>query len=246
MKCLDDPSTKIKDEVLDEESLQKILTAASLRDVTPYSIYAKGLTTLSSIMKYGVIPFAQIGQDAEDKTIEIWVHAGGIIKDNGLQVTFLGSTCHMGLHYVEGENMRISLTLIDSDNGGSLYIDLNYDKVTFMKTFPMLNIEEYKDGTKEEWVPCFEIVPVEFLNNVDAALTEIESYLQRTHRGKFSFENVVKDPTLKLITVTIRSPNSKQILWIIREDPKRSEFEIFAKSIYEVECKLIVNFSIPD
>eukprot|EP01022_Parablepharisma_sp_SALTPOND_P014529 TRINITY_DN1986_c0_g1_i1.p2 TRINITY_DN1986_c0_g1~~TRINITY_DN1986_c0_g1_i1.p2 ORF type:complete len:481 (-),score=86.55 TRINITY_DN1986_c0_g1_i1:677-2119(-) len=234
MRCLDSPGLKIKDEVLDESNVQQILTATSLRDVAPYNVMAKGLGSLTSIMKYGVMPFAQIGQEGEDRNIEIWVHAGGIIKDNGLQVTFLGATCHMGLHHIEGEKMRISLTLIDSENGGSLYIDLDYDKVSFMKEFSKTDIIKHKEDPKEEWLPCFEPVPIEFLNHVDSALTEIESYLKRTHRGRFTFEDVAKDPSLRAILVTVRSPNSKQTLWILREKEVNSRFDIYCKTLYDV------------
>jgi hypothetical protein len=237
MHCLDDSSIKIRHEVLDDENLQKILAGTALKDVIPLAIFAKGLTSLPEIIKYGVIPFAQIGQDGEDRSIEIWVHAGGIIKNNGLQVSFLGSTCHMGLHYVEKEKMRISLTLIDSDRGGSLYINLNYDKITFTKLFPKIETDEYKKDQKEEWVPYFETVNEDFLHDIDPALTEIESYLRRTHKGKFSFENVVKDSTLRLIEVTVSYPNKKQVLWIVREKPKTAQFEIYCKGLFNVACK---------
>lgn len=237
MRCLDDPLVKVRDEVLDDESLQKILAGTALKDVTPLPIFAKGLTTLPEIVKYGVLPFAQLGQDGEDRNIEIWVHAGGIIKNNGLQVSFLGSTCHMGLHHVEKEKMRISLTLIDFDRGGSLYINLNYDKSTFLRAFPTLSTEDCKEDPKEEWATYFETVTEDFLHEMDPALTEIEVYLRRTHRGRFSFENVAKDPTLRLIEVNITYPNKKQVLWIVREKPETSSFEIYCKGLFNVSCK---------
>jgi len=239
MRCLDDPSIKIRDEVLDDENLQKILSGTALKDVVPLAIFAKGLTSLPEIIKYGVAPFAQIGQDGEDRSIEIWVHAVGIMKNSGLQVSFLGSTCHMGLHYVEKEKMRISLTLIDSDRGGSLYINLSYDKASFAKLFSKIATEEYRENQKEEWLPYFATINEDFLHDMDPALTEIESYLRRTHRGKFSFENVVKDNTLKLIEVAISYPNMKQVLWIIREKPKTAQFEIYCKGLFNVACNCL-------
>jgi len=234
MKCIDTPTHKIKDEILDDTNIQQVLESTSLRDVAPYSILAKGLCNLTSMMKYGVVPFAQIGQEPDDKNIEIWVHAGGILKDNGLQVNFLGSACHMGLHHVEGERMRISLTIIDSEVGGTIYIDLDYDKISFTKEFTRTDITKYKEDPKEEWCNCFEPVPIEFLNHVDAALNEIESHLRRTHRGKFSCEDVARDPTLRFILVTIRAPNARQTLWVMREFEKEQKFEIYSKTLYEV------------
>lgn len=247
MRCIDNPSIAIKIEVLDDENIRKLLKGIALNDVLPYSVLAKGVTTLSDIMRYGIMPFvgiAKIEENGYNRKIEIWTHAGGITKDNGFPITFLKSTCYMGLHYIEKDQMRITFTLIESETIESLCIDMVYDTVTFMKTYPTVNIEEHKEDSKEIWLPAFQSVTDEFLDTIDPALTELESYLRRTHRGNFSLEAVINDPSLRQIRLSIRSPNSKQVIWIVRENKNKRLFEIYSKSLYEVECNLSINISI--
>lgn len=112
--------------------------------------------------------------------------------------------------------------------------------MTFLKEFPLIDIAKYKDDPKVEWLPCFETVPVDFLNKVDPALTEIESYIKRTHRGEFSFEAVASDPSLRCIYLTLRSPNAKQTLWIMRENSPKKLFQIICKTLYKVKCKYVL------
>ena len=124
--------------------------------------------------------------------------------------------------------------MIFRENGGSLYIDIDYDRISFLKDLPRLDSSKYKEDAKEEWLTCFEPVPIEFLNKVDVALTEIESYIKRTHRGKFSFEDVASDPSLRCILIAIRAPNSRQTLWMMREKESEGCFYIYCKTLYEV------------
>lgn len=112
-----------------------------------------------------------------------------------------------------------------------------YDKITFMKEFPATDISKYKNDPKVAWLPCFEPVPTEYLNKVESALTEIETYVKRTHRGIFSFEDVASDPTLRFILLTIKSPNARQILWIMRENKAKKVFMITCKTLFELKCK---------
>jgi len=232
--CIDNPSLKIQEEFLDDSSIKQILTATSFKDVAPYGIREKGLKTLPDIIKYGIIPFAQVGQENEERNIEVWVHASGIIADSGLQLSFLNTICHMGLHHVEGQRLRLSLTFVESEGGPSLYIDMDYDKAGFAKMFPLKNIEEYKKSANEVWLPCFKPVPIDFLNYLDTALTEIESYLRRTHKGKFTFDEVLKDETLRCILIVVNDSN--KTLWILR---KEGNFEIYCKTLYKVKCKCL-------
>ena len=230
IKCLDDSSIKINKESYNNEDVKQILNSTSAKDIAPYSAFAKGLRSLSEIMRYGILPFVQIGQD---KNIEIWVHASGITNDHEIQVNFLGSICHVDLNYVENNRMRICLSLVSSDQSECLYIDLDYDKGTFANQFPKVDISEYKQDPNEVWLPCFKSVPVEFIDRLDSAFTEIELYLKRTHRGPFSFSDVVKDESLKCIVVSTQETKDQQTLWIIRN--KRSHFEIYCKALYEVK-----------
>eukprot|EP00831_Metopus_contortus_P042679 TRINITY_DN3398_c0_g1_i3.p1 TRINITY_DN3398_c0_g1~~TRINITY_DN3398_c0_g1_i3.p1 ORF type:complete len:390 (+),score=72.91 TRINITY_DN3398_c0_g1_i3:503-1672(+) len=180
VKCLSNPSIKIKEERLDENSVREVLKATSLSAILPYFLQAKGIKSVAHISKYAILPFVQVSSEEEgNKLIEIWVHAVGIIKDNGFQVTFLNAVCHMGLHHINDQNMRISFTYIDTENKDTLFIDMDFDRISFMKEFPLTNIEKYKESSEEEWLSCFEPVTVEFLDKIDSALTEIESYLKK-------------------------------------------------------------------
>ncbi len=103
-----------------------------------------------------------------------------------------------------------------------------------MKEFPKEEVAKFQEDEKEEWMPCFTPVPTEFLDKIDLALNEIESYIKRTHRGKFSFEAVAADRTLRCILLTIKSPGAKQTLWVLRECEDQSYFSIYCKTLYEV------------
>ena len=111
---------------------------------------------------------------------------------------------------------------------------MDYDKISSMKELPRLDTAKYQQDPKEEWLTCFDPVPIDFLNKVDVALTEIESYIKRTHRGKFTFEDVAKDPSLKCILITMRVPNSKQTLWIMRERESENCFYVYCKTLFDV------------
>ena len=112
---------------------------------------------------------------------------------------------------------------------------MDYDKISFTKDFPVLDVSKHKEDAKEQWLTCFEPVPIEFLNKVDMALTEIESYIKRTHRGKFTFENVTADQSLKCLSISTKG--GKQLLWAIREKQNEKCFYIFCKTLYTIECK---------
>jgi hypothetical protein len=132
-------------------------------------------------------------------------------------------------------NRTYNIQQKNSENGKSIYIDLNYEAAVFTKEFALVDTRKYKDDPKVEWLPCFEAVPVEFLNKVDPALTEIESFIKRTHRGEFSFEAVATDPTLRCIYIQVGNPSTKQTLWLMRENPSEKTFTITCKTLYEVK-----------
>jgi hypothetical protein len=111
---------------------------------------------------------------------------------------------------------------------------MNYDNISSTKDLPRVNTAKYQQDPKEEWLTCFEPVPIDFLNKVDTALTEIESFIKKTHRGKFTFEDVAADSTLKCILITVKAPNSKQTLWIMRENESECCFYIYCKTLFEV------------
>jgi len=108
---------------------------------------------------------------------------------------------------------------------------MNFDDISFPIWFPSINSSKYQETTKECWLLSLSLVSVEFIKKIDTALGEIESYLKKSHRGSFSFDNIATDHTLRCLIISVKGENSRQTFWAFREEEETKTFNIFSKPL---------------
>ena len=66
--------------------------------------------------------------------IELWGLSPGILE-NDVCINFLGNQCNLTLHYIQDKSFRIAITSLEEMKTNSIFIELEYDQITFDETF---------------------------------------------------------------------------------------------------------------
>ena len=97
----DNEKSKVKEEILSLTLLKMAFQAMDFNDVLYNCMPVKSINNFYYFTKFCIFPFLAIN----DKKIEIWPKAGGIIPS--FKKKFLNTDCCIFFHYINSNNFRI-------------------------------------------------------------------------------------------------------------------------------------------